>query len=313
MPILPVDQAVIRGAADRLRAGGLVVFPTETVYGVGADAGNDRAVAAVFDVKGRPSFNPLIVHVADLAAAERVAVFDVRARYLAKRLWPAPLTLVLPRRPDARISRLATAGLNSVAVRVPDHPVALQLLMAFDGPVVAPSANRSNELSPTAAEHAAASLEGRVDLILDGGPCRIGVESTVLDLTAEPPAILRPGGITPEVIEASIGTLGFVGDRRASPGQQPLHYAPKLPIRLDGDRPKPMEALLAFGPTAPKGFAKSLNLSPSGNLQEAAANLFAYLYELDDPQFSGINAMTVPDRGLGLAINDRLRRAAGQG
>lgn len=314
--IRPADAGAIAEAAACLRAGGLVAFPTETVYGLGADATNDRAVARVFEAKGRPRFNPLIVHVADRAMASEVAAFDARAADLAGRFWPGPLTLVLPRAARSPVSLLASAGLDTVAVRMPDHPVALALLGAAGVPVVAPSANRSGAISPTTAAHVAASLGDRVDRILDGGPCRVGIESTVLDLTVERPALLRPGGLTVEAIEALLGPVArpaVIADAESplpSPGLLSRHYAPDRPLRLDVEEVRPGEALLAFGPAVPSGGLATLNLSPTGDLAEAAANLFRMLRELDRPPHAGIAVMPIPRTGLGLAINDRLRRAA---
>lgn len=310
-PIVPADESSIAEAGALLAQGRLVAFPTETVYGLGGDATCDRAVAAIFEAKGRPSFNPLIVHIAEPAQMNTLVVADERARRLSERFWPGPLTLVLPRRPDSPVSLLASAGLDSIAVRMPDHPVALALIRATGRPVAAPSANRSGEVSPTTAGHVAHSLGSRLAMILDGGPCRVGVESTVLDLCGERPALLRPGGVSAEVIEQALGvrlvraTDG--GDAPRSPGQLESHYAPRLPVRLGACCPREGEALLAFGP-APADAA--LNLSAAGDLEEAAANLFAALRTLDRPGFTGIAVMPIPDHGLGLAINDRLRRAA---
>lgn len=304
--LLPATPEAVAEAAALLRAGRLVAFPTETVYGLGGDAGNDRAVAAIFAAKQRPHFNPLIAHVPDLAAAEALAVFDQRARLLATRLWPGPLTLVLPRR--GGVSLLASAGLDTVALRVPDHPVALALLRAAAVPVAAPSANRSGAVSPTRAEHVLDSLAGRVDLVLDGGPCRVGIESTILDLSTPAATLLRPGGIAREALEEMIGepvALAAADDAIKAPGQLLSHYAPGLPVRLQAQSLLPGEALLGFGPVP-----ALLNLSPSGNLEEAAANLFAMLRALDRPGFSGIAVSPIPETGLGAAINDRLRRAA---
>jgi L-threonylcarbamoyladenylate synthase len=288
-----------------LRAGELVAFPTETVYGLGGDAANPRAVAAIFAAKRRPEFNPLIVHVADLAAAERIARFDARARAYAARFWPGALTLVLPRRDGGGIADLACAGLDTVAVRVPAHPAAQRLLRAAAVPVAAPSANRSGRISPTAAAHVADELGDRVALILDAGACPVGIESTILDLSGAAPQVLRLGGVTLE----ALGAVAVAGDapRPRGPGQLPSHYAPALPVRLMASEARPGEALLAFGP-APPGAV--LNLSPRGDLAEAAANLFAMLRRLDRPDFTGIAVMPIPERGLGRAINDRLRRAA---
>ncbi len=316
MLIAPPTAEAIARAAALIREGRLVGMPTETVYGLAADAINDRAVASVFEAKGRPRFNPLIIHIADIEAAEAAAAFDDRARTLARRFWPGPLTLVLPRGADCRISLLACAGLSTVAVRAPDHPVALALLAAAGRPLAAPSANPSSTVSPTTAAHVAASLGERVAMILDGGPCRIGVESTVLDLSGPEPCLLRPGGILADAIEAAIGPLAKAAldaDRRPrSPGLALRHYAPSIPLRLNaaGEPVRPREALLAFGPHPPAGYAAVENLSPSGALQEAAANLFAMLRALDREAFGGIAVMPIPDSGLGAAINDRLRRAA---
>jgi len=315
MAILTPSPATYAEAARHLVAGGLVGMPTETVYGLAGDATNGRAVASIYDAKGRPAFNPLIIHVANLAAAEALAQFDRRAKYVAQRCWPGPLTLVLPRRPRDGISDLALAGLKTIAIRVPDHPVALGLLSAVERPVAAPSANRSGRISPTTSRHVETSLGERLAIILEGGPCRIGVESTILDLTGETARLLRPGGIAVETLEAAIGEIASgpatVPDRPSAPGQLLSHYAPRLPVRLDATAPRAAdEALLAFGANPPGGFAATLNLSPTGDLHEAAANLFAYLHQLDQSQFSAIAAMPIPARGLGLAIRDRLTRAA---
>ena len=311
--IVPASPEAIGRAAELLRAGKLVAFPTETVYGLGGDATNDRAVAAIFAAKGRPRFNPLIVHVPDLAAAEAIAAFGTRARQLAQRFWPGPLTLVLRRLPTSAVSLLACAGLDTVAVRVPAHPVAQALLRATSRPLAAPSANRSGHVSPTTADHVAAELGRRVALILDGGPCPVGLESTVLDMSGARPVLLRPGGVLLEELQAQLGSIGPAGaDPSAprSPGQLASHYAPHLPLRMNAIDARSGEALLAFGSTPRAGFAEVLNLSPTGDLAEAAANLFAMLRRLDRPEFTGIAVMPIPEHGLGLAINDRLRRAA---
>jgi L-threonylcarbamoyladenylate synthase len=314
-PILPPTPESLAAAATALRAGRLVAFPTETVYGLGAAAVDDRAVAAVFAAKRRPRFNPLIVHVAEAAAAASLVAFDARAGRLADACWPGPLTLVLPRTPGCPVSLLAGAGLDSLAIRVPAHPVALALLRAFAGPVVAPSANRSGRVSPTDAPHVAedfADPEGTaaVAMILDGGRCPIGVESTVVDLTGPQARLLRPGGLPAERLAALIGPLAPAesGAALRSPGQLASHYAPRLPVRLEACSAAPGEALLGFGPATPASAAA--NLSPRGDLAEAAANLFAMLRRLDRPGYTGIAVMPVPEAGLGLAINDRLRRAA---
>ena len=315
------DPAAIAAAAAILRRGGLVAFPTETVYGLGADATDDRAVAAIFEAKGRPRFNPLIVHLPDLEAAEAQAAFDARARAVAAAFWPGPLTLVLPRRADCRVSLLCSAGLDTLALRVPGHALALDLLRAVGRPIAAPSANRSGEVSPTTAAHVRDSLGNGVEMILDGGPCPLGLESTVLDLSQAVPLLLRPGAVTREELEAVVGPVGQAGAaddaeaaRRApnlrAPGQLTSHYAPALPLRLNATGVKPGEALLAFGPDAPEGAAAVMNLSPTGDLKEAAARFFAALRALDRPDFTGIATMPIPEAGLGVAINARLRRAA---
>lgn len=306
-----LKDSSIDGAVAALAAGRLVAFPTETVYGLGADSTSDVAVARVYEAKGRPVFNPLIAHVLDLAAAERLVVFSEPARRLARAFWPGPLTLVLPRTDNCPVSLLASAGLDTLAVRVPDHPVALSLLRAAGRPLVAPSANPSGQLSPTTALHVRDALGGKVAAILDGGPCRVGIESTVVDLSGDRPALLRPGGITQEAVEAVIGPLAAAGEGPLkSPGQLESHYAPDLPVRLDATEMRPGEALLAFGPTVLPGTTASRNLSPAGDLTEAAANLFAFLRALDRPDRSAIAVMPIPEQGLGRAINDRLRRAA---
>lgn len=309
--LLPPDEAGLRAAAEALRAGKLVAFPTETVYGLGGDASSEGAVARIFEAKGRPTFNPLIVHLPLAAEVDALAVMDDRALRLAEAFWPGPLTLVLPRRPEAKLSRLVSAGLPSVAVRVPAHPLAHRLLLAARVPVAAPSANRSGGISPTRAEHVAASLGERVDLILDGGPCQVGVESTVVDLTGAESVILRPGGVTPADLERVLGRPVALSaetpDAPKSPGQLLSHYAPGLPVRLNMVEAPPGWAHLGFGPT----LGATLNLSEQGDAVEAAANLFAMLHQLDDAaRYAGIAVAPVPDEGLGLAINDRLRRAA---
>jgi len=316
----PPTPRAIAHAAALLRAGRLVAFPTETVYGLGGDATNERAVALIFAAKDRPRFNPLIVHVPGLAEAEALAVFDARARAVAARFWPGPLSLVLRRRESSGLSLLASAGLATVALRAPAHPVARALLQAAQRPIAAPSANRSGRVSATAAAHAVADLEGRVALVLDAGPSPIGIESTVLDLSGEVPALLRPGGVPTEALSAVLGPLAAPavglptdlshGGPARSPGMLASHYAPSLPLRLEAREARPGEALLAFGGAAPPGFRDVLWLSRTGDLAEAAANLFAMLRALDRPEFAGIAVMPIPEEGLGRAINDRLRRAA---
>ena len=312
-PILSPDAETIAAAAETLRAGGLVAFPTETVYGLGADATNGDATARVFTAKDRPRFNPLIVHVRDAKAAWGFVTFNEWADRLTEAFWPGALTLVLPRR-DESVSLLVSAGLETLAVRAPNHPVAQALLAETGRPIAAPSANRAGRISPTAAGHVALSLPGPEDggpaMILDGGPCRVGVESTVVDLSGAIPILLRPGGVPAEDIEDLIGTLtrpsAMDNKAKKSPGMLDRHYAPDLALRLDATEAGPGEALLAFGPDAP---ADAMNLSPTGDLKEAAANLFSMIRALDGPPFTGIAVMAVPDDGLGQAINDRLRRA----
>jgi L-threonylcarbamoyladenylate synthase len=304
----------IRAAAALLHAGELVAFPTETVYGLGADARNDRAVAGIFAAKGRPAFNPLIVHVPDLATAETLAEVPAPARRLAERFWPGPLTLVLPRRPDCGLSDLVSAGLPTVAIRVPAHPLARRLLAAFGGPVAAPSANPSGKVSPTTREHVLDGLGGRIAAVLDGGACGVGLESTILGFENGAPVLLRPGGLPVEEIEAVLG--GPVGRPEAegitAPGQLRSHYAPRASLRLNASGPGPDEAWLGFGPVA--SLQPSLNLSPTRDLTEAAANLFAHLRAIDEiATRAGLRRIAVapiPRHGLGLAINDRLERAA---
>jgi L-threonylcarbamoyladenylate synthase len=312
------DARAIRDAADVLAAGGLVAFPTETVYGLGADATNDKAVARLFAAKGRPSFNPLIAHVTDISAARKLAEFDETAERLAAAFWPGPLTLVLPKTLTCPVSELATAGLNSVAVRVPSHPVAQMLLAAFGKPVVAPSANRSGHVSPTAAQHVLADLNGRVDLIVDGGATPVGVESTIVACLGGEPILLRHGGVARDDIARALGraiheAAASLSDDEAplAPGMLTSHYAPQARLRLDAAHLNPGDALLAFGPNALPGPAPSasLNLSAIGDVVEAASNLYAHLRALDRGAAT-IAVMSIPNEGLGEAINDRLRRAA---
>jgi L-threonylcarbamoyladenylate synthase len=300
----------IARAAAALTGGGLVVAPTETVYGLAADAANAEAVAKLYEAKGRPSFNPLIAHVPNLAAARRIAVFDARAEALAERFWPGPLTLVLPAADGEAVCELARAGLDTVAVRAPAHPVMHALLEAFGGPVVAPSANRSGRPSPTTFADAVEETGAAAAAALDGGPCEIGLESTVVALLDEA-RLLRPGAVTRDEIEAVIGRLAEAeADARRSPGRLARHYAPDLPVRLGVSAPETEEAYLAFGPDAPVG-GRTWNLSPTGDLREAAARLFGYLRAADRSGAAAIAVAPIPEQGLGEAINDRLRRAAG--
>jgi L-threonylcarbamoyladenylate synthase len=302
--IASADSGAIAHAARLLREGALVAFPTETVYGLGADATNGKAVAAIFAAKGRPRFNPLIVHVEDLAAAERHTAFSAEARRLAHAFWPGALTLVLPRR-DTALSDLVSGGLSTVALRVPAHPTARALLKQAGRPIAAPSANVSGKVSATTALHVAETLDDKVDFILDGGPAPLGLESTVIGFDGEAPVLLRPGAIARESIEYLVGPLKKAGRTIRSPGQLESHYAPSASLRLNVENARPGEALLAFGPVA----HATLNLSLSGDLKEAAANLFAMLRELDKSA-KAIAVTPIPEHGLGEAINDRLRRAA---
>jgi L-threonylcarbamoyladenylate synthase len=315
--IARADAASIADAVRVLAAGGLVAFPTETVYGLGADATNGRAVARLYEAKGRPAFNPLIAHVVDRQAAQRLARFDADATKLGAAFWPGPLTLVLPKSADCPVAELATAGLDNVAVRVPSHTVARDILKAFGKPVVAPSANRSGHVSPTTAEHVQADLGGRIDLIIDGGATAVGVESTIVACLGDP-LLLRPGGVPRPTIERVLGrTLADAANRGENsplaPGMLTSHYAPRTRMRLSADRVAPGEALLAFGSAhvAGVGHAKKvLNLSQHGDLVEGAANLFSHLRALDMAGASAIAVTPIPDEGLGEAINDRLGRAA---
>ena len=299
------DAAGIAAGARLLAQGRLVAFPTETVYGLGADATQGEAVAAIFAAKGRPRFNPLIVHVADAAAAKVQGVFHPLAEKLAAQFWPGALTLVLPRRADATVSLLVSAGLDTVALRVPSHPLARALLAAVDLPIAAPSANASGRITATSAAHVAAELGGRVDMILDGGATPLGLESTVVGFDGGIPVLLRPGAIAREDIEAVVGPLAVAGGTIQSPGQLESHYAPQARLRLNANGVAPGEALLGFGPVEDAW----LNLSPRGDLREAAANLFSMLRDMDE-QVGAIAVSPIPGNGLGEAINDRLRRAA---
>ncbi|MBC7132123.1 MAG: threonylcarbamoyl-AMP synthase [Roseovarius sp.] len=305
--ILRPDAAGLAAAAAIWRAGGLVALPTETVYGLGADARNDLAVARIFEAKGRPRFNPLIVHVTDAGAARALVAWPEAAERLATAFWPGPLTLVLPLREGAGVSPLVTAGLGTLAVRVPAHEVARGALAAFGGPVAAPSANPSGRISPTTAAHVLAGLSGRIEAVIDGGPCAVGVESSIVGLWGAP-VLLRPGGVPQEALEAALGApmaVAEAGDRLTAPGQMASHYAPGARVRLDALRAAPGEAMLGFG-----AVAGDLSLSPSGDLREAAANLFHHLHALDATGVRGIAVAPIPEVGLGRAINDRLRRAA---
>jgi len=308
--IRSVDRSAIAEAARLLQAGKLVAFPTETVYGLGADATNDRAVAGIFAAKQRPRFNPLIVHVGGLEQAEAHAHFNPGARKLANAFWPGALTVVLPRRANCSLSALVSAGFETVALRVPAHPVAHQLLNESGVPIAAPSANASGRISATTAQHVETSLGRSVDLIIDAGPTPLGLESTVIGFEDGRPLLLRSGAITRAAIEEAIGPLGeYSGHAIHSPGRLASHYAPRAPIRLNAEMVAPNEALLAFGPRVPEGAAQTLNLSVTGDLTEAAANFFAMLHMLDAVGLP-IAVMPIPQEDLGAAINDRLVRAA---
>ena len=303
--ILPADAKGVAQAARLLRDGGLVAFPTETVYGLGADATNGQAVAAIFAAKGRPLFNPLIVHVADIEEACRHVELSPRAQALAEKFWPGPLTLVLPRRRNSPLSLLVSAGLDSVALRAPSHPAALALLKETGRPVAGPSANLSGQVTATMAAHVADSLGGKVDLILDAGSATLGIESTVIGFDGDRPLLLRPGAVPREEIQDLVGPLGPPGNLIQSPGQLASHYAPRAGLRMNAGEIESGEVLLGFG-DAP---GAKLNLSEKGDLREAAANLFAMLRELDKVA-TQIAVSPIPDTGIGEAINDRLRRAA---
>jgi len=304
-------DVTISEAADRLLRGDVVAIPTETVYGLAADATNAAAVAKIFATKGRPDFNPLISHIADPAQLEPLVVLDDRARRLAEAFWPGALTMVLPRRPDCPVAPAVSAGLPSLAIRMPAHPLARELLARVGRPVAAPSANRSGHVSPSTAQHVRDSLGPEI-AVLDGGPCTVGLESTVVGLTGPQALLLRPGGIAAEDIEAALGApLGRPTDAKVqSPGMLLKHYAPRLPVRLDAAAPQGREGLLSFGKPLP-GFATMYSLSDSGDLAEAAAKLYAGLHALDQlDTIAGIAVMPIPQHGLGAAINDRLARAA---
>ena len=318
-------NAIVDGAA-RINNGELVAFPTETVYGLGANALDGEAVARIFEAKGRPSFNPLIVHVPDLAIAREIAKFDERAITVAEKFWPGPITFILPHRKDSPVSDLCTAGLDTIAIRVPSHPIAQDLLRHAEVPIAAPSANKSGEPSPTAPIHVIESIGKAVDLVLAAGKCQVGLESTVLDLSVEQPVILRSGYVTREDLEPFLPGVLYLSEttnKPKSPGQTLKHYSPSIPVRINAVDVEEGEALLAFGSTKfmairSGGAAADLpdsqirNLSENGDLYEAAANLFSYLRELDKPEYKGIAVMNVPETGIGVAINDRLFRAAAE-
>ena len=318
--ILASGEAAVAAAVRCLATGGLVAFPTETVYGLGADAANAAAIARLYQAKGRPAFNPLIAHVGDLAAARRLGRFGAQAMALAQAFWPGPLTLVVPKTEDCPVAELATAGLDTIAIRVPAHPLAQAILKAFGGAVVAPSANLSGHVSPTTAAHVAADLSGRIDLIVDGGAVEVGVESTILGCF-DAPMLLRPGGVPREAIERVLelrlqqppADTNSETAQPLAPGMLASHYAPRTKVRLDAEHIEEGEALLGFGLPLPPGADRAMaamNLSARGDLHEAAAHLFGYLRALDALQARTIAVMPIPNEGLGEAINDRLRRAA---
>ena len=308
-------SAAVAEAAEALRAGELVALPTETVYGLAADAANGEAVARIFAAKGRPLFNPLICHVTDVAMARRYGVLDPRAEQLAEKFWPGPLSIVVSLTINAPVHPLATAGLSTIALRAPRGP-AHDVIAAFGGALAAPSANRSGRLSPTSADHVLEQFGEAVALVLDAGPCAVGLESTIVSLARKQPTLLRPGGVAAEAIEATLRMKlerATAGDPISAPGMLASHYAPLLPLRLNASSVAPGEALLAFGPARIAGAERAVavrNLSPAGDLVEAAANLFAFLVELDQSGASAIAAASIPHEGLGEAINDRLARAA---
>jgi L-threonylcarbamoyladenylate synthase len=306
MTIVTTDIAL---AADALKRGELVAFATETVYGLGADATNGRAVAAIYEAKGRPSFNPLIVHVPSVEAAVHLGEFSADARKLAEAFWPGPLTIVVKRAADCLVSELVSAGLSSIAIRVPGHDGARNLLEAAGVPVAAPSANRSGQISPTRPEHVRAGLEGCIWGMLDMGTCEVGLESTIVSCLEDEPALLRPGGISREQLELALGKPVRGGADNASapvaPGQLESHYAPSASVRLNAIAPREGEVMLGFGK-----IDGTMNLSPSGDLKQAAANLFAMLHALDAQGAAVIAVAPIPLEGLGVAINDRLSRAA---
>ncbi len=305
--LIAPDDAGLQRAVELLRAGDLVAFPTETVYGIGADAKNDAAVARIFDAKGRPAFNPLIIHVHDLSAARQIADLGKDALRLAEAFWPGPLTLVVPLKPGSGIAPGVSAGLPTIAIRVPEHQLARELLRRFGGPVAAPSANPSGKISPTRAEHVLVGLSGRIAAVVDGGPSAIGVESTIIGF--DPDArLLRPGGLPLEIVNACLGHQVRMPETRAlpnAPGQLASHYAPRAKLRLDATERRAGELLLGFGDVE-----CDLNLSPTGDLAEAAANLFSALHILDRKASGVIAVSPIPGHGLGLGINDRLKRAA---
>ena len=317
MNIESATERSIKRAAKLLHEGQLVAFATETVYGLGGNALDDKAVAEIFSIKGRPQFNPLIVHVCDIAMAQGIVVWNAWAEKLATAFWPGPLTLVLKRLPDCNVSLLASCGGDTLGVRMPAPDSARQMIKASGVPIAAPSANRSGRVSPTTAQHVYEELGNSIPLILDGGACEVGIESTVIDLSGDKPVLLRPGFVTAEQIKVILNTdvipmkAGILGSKEfKSPGQLASHYAPSLPVRLNVTKPNANEALLAFGANVPSGAKVTINLSERGDLKEAASRLFSALRELDKPEYTAIAIMPIPEEGLGIAVNDRLKRAA---
>ena len=315
---------IIKQAAAILKNGGLVVFPTETVYGIGANATDEQAISRIFEAKNRPQFNPLITHVIDVVAAKELAIFDQRAMKVAERFWPGPLTMILSKKKECNISSLVTAGLDTIAIRIPNHLDAMQLLIEFGGPIAAPSANISGKISATTPAHVMDGLGSKVDMIIAGGRAEVGLESTVLDLSGKEAVILRPGAITSEDLEPIIGKVSYkfdIVDKPKSPGLLLKHYAPSIPVRLNAIDIEAGEALLAFGSDKFMGIrgggaaydlpdAQRMNLSKESDLYEAASNLFAMLRALDKPEYKGIAVMAIPNENIGIAINDRLKRAS---
>ncbi|GAA6157635.1 L-threonylcarbamoyladenylate synthase [Pyruvatibacter sp. HU-CL02332] len=305
------DNDAIDRASQCLLVGGLVAFPTETVYGLGADATSDQAVARIFEAKGRPQFNPLISHVSGVEMAGQLGELSGLALKLAHAFWPGPLTLVVLRAPNCPVSLLASAGLDTIAIRMPNHPVAQALIGRVQRPLAAPSANPSGRVSPTTAQHVTEGLDGRIDMVLDGGPCTVGLESTVVSVVSDQVRLLRPGTITREQLEAVCSVVEDTnGAAIEAPGMLASHYAPNASVRLNVSAPADNEALLGFGPDLPQHDGPVANLSPTADLVEAAANLFAKLRQLDATSPHGIAVMPIPTDGIGEAINDRLKRAA---
>lgn len=311
MPILAARDDNIKKAAKRLKEGDIVIIPTETVYGMAAHAGLDQAVVKIYTTKKRPRFNPLICHVKNLEQAKQIGDFSLTASALAKAFWPGPLTIIVPYNGEDRVALTTRAGLETIAIRVPAHPVVQALFNYIDFPIAAPSANPSGRISPTCPDHVQKAYKDDL-FILDGGPCIYGIESTIVDCTGVDPVVLRHGAIAFEDLQAIIPTIQSKSqtDEIKAPGLLKSHYAPSIPLRLTCDHPQKNEALLAFGPNVPTGFAAVFNLSPKGDLTEAASRLFMGLHDLDQPTYAGIAVMSIPDQGLGVAINDRLQRAS---